>query len=249
MCFTVSVKEEKIEKIGKIYGEIFKSELEINFQENEVYTPYYFVSGFSFPQLPIIKENGIELYQWGLIPDWIRDPEKARQHQSNTLNAVSETIYEKASFKDSIIGKRCIVPVNGFFEWKTVGKEKIPYFIKPTDKEFFSLAGIYNIWHNKQTNEQFKTFSILTTPANPLMAEIHNTKKRMPLIIPHGEEPHWVAANASIHSIQNMIQPFDEKLMDAYTISKMANNARNNRNMPEILEPVNFESENQLSLF
>ena len=81
------------------------------------------------------------------------------------------------------------------------------------------------------------------------MAEIHNIKKRMPLIIPHGKAPHWLAANASINSIQNMMQPFDEKFMEAYTISKVANNARNNRNVPEILEPVSFESENQLSLF
>lgn len=249
MCFTVSIKEEKIEKIGKIYGEIFKSELEINFEEDETYTPYYLVSGFTYPKLPIIKENGIELYQWGLIPDWIHDPEKARQHQSNTLNAVSETIFEKASFKDSIVGKRCIIPVSGFFEWKNVGKEKIPYFIKPSDSEFFSLAGIYNIWHNSQTNQKIKTFSILTTPANALMAEIHNTKKRMPIIIPHGEETRWMDVNASINSIINLMKPFDEKLMDAYTISKMANNVRNNRNVPEILEPLNFESENQLSLF
>ena len=249
MCFTVSVKAENIEKIGKIYGEIFKSELEINFEETEAYTPYYFVSGFTFPQLPIIKENGIELYQWGLIPDWIHDPEKARKHQSNTLNAVSETVFEKASFKDSIIGKRCIVPVNGFFEWKTVGKEKMPYFIKPSDSEFFSLAGIYNNWHNPQTNQKLKTFSILTTPANRLMAEIHNTKKRMPLIIPHGEELRWVDDSVSLLAIQTLMQPFDEKLMEAYTISKMVNNARNNRNVPEIMDPVSFESENQLSLF
>ena len=249
MCFTVSVNIEKIEKIGKIYGEIFKSELEINFQETEVYTPYYLVSGFSFPQLPVINHDGIELYQWGFIPDWMHDPVKARQHQSNTLNAVSETIFEKASFKEAIISQRCIVPVSGFFEWKTVGKEKIPYFIKPSGSEFFSLAGIYNIWQHPQTNQRIKTFSLLTTPANPLMAEIHNTKKRMPLIINHGEEPLWVDVNAQVQSIQNLMQPFDEKLMEAYTISKMANNARNNRNVPEILDPVGFESENQLSLF
>lgn len=249
MCFTVSVKTEKIEKIGKVYGEIFRSELEINFQDTAAYTPYYFVSGFSFPKLPVIIQDEIALFNWGLIPDWIHDNEKAMQHRNNTLNAVSETIFEKASFKASILDKRCIIPVTGFFEWKTVGKEKIPYFIQPSDSEFFSLAGVYNIWHDKQSNKQIKTFSILTTPANALMSVIHNTKKRMPLIIKHGQEPQWVKPNASAASIQSMFQPYDDRQMEAYTISMLANSSRNNRNVPEIIEPEVHESESQLLLF
>jgi len=249
MCFSISVKAEKIEKIGKVYGEIFRSELEINFQETAAYTPYYFVSGFSFPKLPVIKKDGIDLYHWGLIPDWIHDTDKALQHRSNTLNAVSETVFEKVSFKDAILRQRCIIPVNGFFEWKTLGSEKIPYYIQPADGEFFSIGGIYNIWKNRRTNRQISTFSILTTLANPLMADIHNTKKRMPLIIATGDEPRWVDVNASTKIIQSLMQPFDEKRMKAYTISKMANNARNNRNVPEILQPVEYVERDQLSLF
>jgi putative SOS response-associated peptidase YedK len=249
MCFSVSIKTEKIEKVGKIYGEIFRSELEINFQDTEAYTPYYFVSGFNYPKLPIIKNDGIDLYHWGFIPDWIHETDKALQHRSNTLNAVSETIFKKASFKEAILNQRCIIPVNGFFEWKTLGSKKIPYYISPTDTEFFSIGGIYNLWQNKQANLQIGTFSILTTQANPLMADIHNTKKRMPLIIATGDEPRWIDVNASTNTIQSLMQPFDEKQMTAYTISKLANNARNNRNIPEILQPVRYEEEQQLSLF
>lgn len=249
MCFTISVKTENIEKIGRMYGEIFRSELEINFQENETYTPYYFVSGFSFPKLPVIKNDGIDLFNWGLIPNWIYDNDKAMQHRNNTLNAVSETIFEKASFKDSIIGKRCIIPINGFFEWKTEGKDKIPYYIYPSESEFFSIGGIYNIWHNKQTNEQIKTFSILTTPANGLMSEIHNIKKRMPLIIPHDKEPNWVDSDATVFDIKELMCPFDKKQMKAHVISKLANSSKNNRDIPEIIQPVVIKSGNQLSLF
>src|SRR5690606_30331646 len=150
------------------------------------YTPYYFVSGFSFPKLPVIIQDEIALFNWGLIPDWIHDNEKAMQHRNNTLNAVSETIFEKASFKASILDKRSIILVTGFFESKTVRKEKIRYFIQSSDSEFFSLAGVYNIWHDKQSHQHIQTFSLLTTPSNALMSEIHNSKKRMPLIIKHG---------------------------------------------------------------
>jgi putative SOS response-associated peptidase YedK len=248
MCFSVSVTTAKVEKIGSVYGEVFGPTLAINLQETEAYTPYFFVSGFSFPRLPVITQDGISLYNWGLIPHWIHDYDKAMQHRHNTLNAVSETIFEKASFKEAIKTQRCIIPVNGFFEWKTVEKEKIPYFIQPTDGAYFSLAGIYNSWHNRQTNEIISTFSILTTPANELMAEIHNLKKRMPLIIQQGQEPHWVQPTASTASIRSMMQPYDYSRMKAYTISKMVNNSRNNRNVPEILRPVEYSQQRRMTL-
>src|SRR5659263_355368 len=82
--------------------------------------PNYFVSGFIHPQLPIVKHNGIFLYEWGLIPFWIKNHTAAKNIQNMTLNAVGETIFEKPSFRNSITTKRCLLGINGFYEWRNL---------------------------------------------------------------------------------------------------------------------------------
>jgi putative SOS response-associated peptidase YedK len=81
------------------------------------------------------------------------------------------------------------------------------------------------------------------------MSEIHNLKKRMPLIIPHGDEIQWVDENTTINNLKEMMQPYDDQQITAYTISKLANSSKNNRNVPEIIQPIDITSDNQLSLF
>jgi putative SOS response-associated peptidase YedK len=122
---------------------------------------------------------------------------------SKTLNARIETCAEKASFRHLIGSKRCLVPSSGFFEWQTAGKLKIPYFITDPKQEIFSIAGIYDSWLDHSTGALENTFTILTTAANPLMAEIHNTKKRMPLILATNEEDAWLAGKLSLENIMD----------------------------------------------
>src|SRR5665647_1935027 len=103
------------------------------------WTPNYFVSGFIHPQLPIVKHDGIFLYEWGLIPFWIKDHTAAKNIQNMTLNAVGETIFEKPSFRNSITTKRCLLGINGFYEWRNLTKVKYPYFIHTKSGDLFSL--------------------------------------------------------------------------------------------------------------
>jgi len=173
-------------------------------------------SGFSHPSLPIItqaKPGLIQLISWGLIPAWAT-AEQALTLPNQTLNAKSETIFEKASFEPSVLRQRCLVLVDGFFEWQTCGKEKIEYRIELSDPGPFALAGIYAIWMDPVTRELNPSFSILTTAANPLMEEIHNTKKRMPVILSPEAEKSWISPMPS-DEIKGFLKPFDEEYMRA----------------------------------
>ncbi len=148
----------------------------------------------------------------------MKDSGSAAQLRTKTLNAVGETVFEKPSFRKSIRTQRCLLPVSGFFEWRDLNNKKYPYFIRATDNDLFSLGCIYDTWVDKTTGEMKSTFSILTTPANPLMEKIHNIKKRMPLIIKPDDEAKWINPALSVDEIKSLIQPLDEKSMSAYTI-------------------------------
>ncbi|MBS4044273.1 MAG: SOS response-associated peptidase [Chitinophagaceae bacterium] len=238
MCFNIEHIIQHSDTLAIRYNNVLpalsseKKELRIEFPT------YYFVSGFSHPSLPIITKNGIELAEWGLIPHWIKDEQSANNIKTKTLNAVGETISEKPSFKKAILKQRCLLPVNGFYEWRDYKKTKYPYLIQVKDKSIFSLGCIYDVWVDQSTGEVIKTFSIITTPANPLMEKIHNLKKRMPLIIKAEDEAKWIDENLSTIEVQQLIKPFDESEMTAYTISRDANNSRNDRNIEQIIHPI-----------
>lgn len=232
MCFTVSVEKKAKEVIRE---QLKKSgvQMDLDFED------YFLVSGFAHPKLPIIKQGTITLSEWGLIPSFVYSEEMAADIRTKTLNARSDTIHEKRSYKEAIRSQRCVLVVDGFFEWRHETK-KIPYYIYPADKTVFYIGCIYNAWVNKVTGELHDTFSIITTDANPLMAHIHNSKKRMPLLLDKTNINDWINPSTPLSQINNMMKPFDETGMKAYPISQYANNPRNNRNVPEIKDEVPF---------
>jgi putative SOS response-associated peptidase YedK len=210
MCFTVNAK-------GKI-AEIQRKR-NLKAVENGFYTSESKVNGFNHPALPVVTNeqiDTIQFYQWGLIPAWA-SADKADELSNLTLNAKAETIFEKPSFKDSILTKRCLVFIDGFYEWRHEGKQKIPYYISLKDGETFAVAGIWSKWIDPQSKQQKLTFSIITTEANPLMEYVHNTKKRMPLILTKEAENKWLQNNLSKTEIIDLMKPLDEKLMKADT--------------------------------
>ncbi|CAN5494254.1 SOS response-associated peptidase [soil metagenome] len=243
MCYNVEYIEGRVEKYKQRYPDIIPPDWNDG-GLFDVVTPYYFVSGFSHPKLPIVKSDGVFLYEWGLIPLWAKDITIANDIRNKTLNAVGETVFEKPSFRKSIVNKRCLLGINGFYEWRDFNGRKYPYHIRAKGDELFSLGCIYENWVDKSTGEIRDTFSILTTPANPMMEKIHNIKKRMPLIISRNDESKWVDPKLSTENIQSLIKPYPESEMEAYTISTDANSARKNRNTPEILAPVTYSELN-----
>lgn len=189
--------------------------------------PFY--SAFTFRKAPVIINEGersIRYYNWGLIPSWSKSLEEAKLKRKGTLNARSETVFVKSSFRNPILKKRCLIPSIGFYEWREYNDKKYPYFIYLKDRKVFSFAGIYDNRIDKETGEITDTYSMLTVDANPMMAKIHNTQKRMPVILKKEDEERWLDPNLTKDEIAALLQPYDESLMAAYTIQKDFNKIR-----------------------
>lgn len=150
-------------------------------------------SGFVFPKTPIISSEAPEIItagQWGLIPGWANDTEIRKF----TLNARIETLNVKPSFKD-VLDHRCLVIADGFYEWQTTNiktKKKVKYKITLPDEQAYAYAGLWSEWVDQETGEIIKTYTIVTTEANELMSEIHNVKKRMPVILKKEDREAWL---------------------------------------------------------
>ena len=162
-------------------------------RDKKEFVPHEHINGFTFPKTPIITNEHpeiIEHYNWGLIPHWAKDD----QIKAMTLNAKIETIEDKPSFRD-VTNQRCLVIANGFYEWQWLdskGKNKVKYEIGIGNQDLFAFAGLYSHWTDTTTGEIRNTYTIITTEANPLMAEIHNIKKRMPVILHPEDEQKWL---------------------------------------------------------
>ena len=244
MCFTVSVEKKAKEAIREYLKSNAGVQMPIDFNEE-----LYLVSGFSHPRLPIIREGAVTLSEWGLIPSFAVE-ENAGELQKMTLNARADTIYQKPSYKASIVSRRCILVVDGFFEWRHEHNRKYPYYIYPKDETVFYLGCIYNAWVNRVTGEVRDTFSIITTDANPLMERIHNTRKRMPLILHKEDLAAWIDPETPKMTVDQLMIPFPESSMNAHPISTDAGNPRKNRNIPEIKAEVKYpETDSPGALF
>jgi len=158
---------------------------------------WFSASAFAHPKLIVYTDKKPLHPQasiWGLVPNWAKTPDSI---WNNTLNARGETIFEKASFKKSAIENRCLIPVDGFYEYHDFKGKKYPHFITRKDGEVLYFAGLWNDWKNPSTGDLLHTCSIVTTHANPLMAKIHNKPKlsgdhRMPVILSKELMEEWL---------------------------------------------------------
>lgn len=235
MCYSIS-KDVTENKLIARYNKGLKIK---DFTPKQLY-----INGFGYPELPIIKQEErqhISSSQWGFVPSFIKTERDAKEFRMKylTLNAKSETVFSLKSFKDSILPRRCLIPVTGFFEHRHINtKDKIPYYIHLKNEPIFSLGGIYDYWTNEM-GEQKCSFSILTTEANTLMEKIHNSKKRMPLIIPKDFEEIWLDPALKEGEIKELMYPLKPEFMTANTIAKI--NPRNVNVFDEkIIEEVNY---------
>ena len=237
MCYHNSLNASKIELDTRYDAQL---PLELDWK------PVFHSSGFSYKAWPVITcENpkAFEMSNWGLIPFFMKEQTKADELKTMTLNCKGETAFEKPSFRAAIKSKRCLVPSTGFYEWMHVGKEKIPFFIHLKSTPIFSLAGIYDeatITDPEGMQKTVHTFSILTTEANPLMEKIHNSKKRMPVILPADKEGLWIKNDLTKEEVNNLILPYPEEEMNAYTISKLFTSRKQNPNVPEVMQPCEY---------
>lgn len=172
-------------------------QLEEYYTAYEIENEYYLepeLNGFDHPRTAIILDDApdeIVTGIWGLLPAWAKSD---FYKKANTLNAQIETIDTKASYKN-YEENRCLIPAHLFYEWQWLdpkGKEKKKFQIGLKNHHVWSFAGIYSIWTHAKTGNQYKTYSIVTTEANELMAKIHNTKKRMPVCLNKDSGNAWL---------------------------------------------------------
>ncbi|MAX79969.1 MAG: DUF159 family protein [Crocinitomicaceae bacterium] len=185
MCYHKKLQHQKA-----AIEQRFKAEFEPN---ATAFQPTAHSNGFTFPKDPVITNKDtktLHYYQWGLIPAWAKD-DSFKQY---TLNAKIETLHEKPSFKN-VVNNRCLIPADGFYEWQWLdpkGKQKQQYLITLPNEALFAFGGIWSEWVDKTTGEIVHSYSIVTTAANALMSKIHNTKKRIPVILSPENENNWL---------------------------------------------------------
>lgn len=165
-------------------------------------------------------KNHFNAYRWGLIPFWAKDEKIGYK----MINARVETVLEKRSYKNLVVSKLCVVPFDGFYEWKKTPKGKQPYRIITTDREVFTIAGLWDRWQNPE-GELIHSFTLLTQDANKLVSEIHD---RMPAILNKEQEELWLSNDLAPEELLKLIEPYPDEAMEAYPVSKKVNNVRNN---------------------
>lgn len=172
----------------------------------------------------------LQLFKWGLIPSWAKD----KTIGYKMINARSETVFEKPSFRNLLKRKRCLVISDGFYEWKPLtGKQKQPFRIGLKEWNLFAFAGLWDEWVDKETGELVHTFTILTTAANELVAPVHD---RMPVILAPEEEKKWIGKELPTEEIPKLFTPYPQEKMTCYPVSELVNSPVNDR--PEIILPV-----------
>ncbi len=189
-------------------------------------------NGFSYAPWPIIKSTNSQLQlveaHWEFIASWNKDWDAVKETRKKftTLNAKGETIFTSKLYQQAAANTRCLVLVSGFFEWRdlllpTAKKPvKVPYFISLPEKEYFFMAGIYNPWLDHETGECIDTFAIVTTAANHLMAQIHNSQKRMPVILNDDDALTWLQSTNTKQIEQLAVRQYNPAQMQAYTIER-----------------------------
>jgi putative SOS response-associated peptidase YedK len=242
MCFTVNVNLVK-DELESRYG--------AEFPDHDRFQPSYYYHAYGLPEIPAICSEypgKISLLKWGLIPYWVKSTTDANEIRYKTFNARAETLSSKPSYSSAFKSKRCIIPVAGFFEWQHVGNKKIPWYIYNSENEIMSLAGLYDNWIDTGTGEILNTFTIITTDANELMAEIHNSKKRMPVVLDNSTEKAWINLSSSAEDAIALLRPCPSEILSAHTISNLVNDRSADRNTPEVIRPYNRD-DTSASLF
>lgn len=171
-------------------------------------------------EMPVIVRKDADelvLMRWGLIPHWTKDIKTAPK----PINARAESLAEKPMFAPLLKSGRCLVPASGFYEWKTEGKHKVPFYFTVPDEPLFAFAGLYDTWHGPD-GTPLMTYTIITCDANPLLAAVHD---RMPVILTRENEERWLSPGpVDPADLPGLLAPFSADRMQKVPVSDRVNN-------------------------
>lgn len=192
--------------------------------EEDLYNPSFNIAP-SHSVLSVINDgsrNRLGYLRWGLIPPWAKDEKIGYK----MINARCETLEHKPSFRDAFKKRRCIVIADSFYEWKRhKNNTKTPMRIRLKSGELFAMAGLWERWKSPAGNTIF-TCTVITTTPNELMENIHD---RMPVILQQKDEQKWLnPANQDTGTLNQLLKPFPNELMEAYEVSSLVNSPKNN---------------------
>lgn len=172
----------------------------------------------------------LQTLRWGLIPAWAKDAKIGY----SLINAKAETCTDKPSFRDAFMSRRCIIPADAFYEWKSEGKTKQPYAILRRDRAPLALAGLWERWQDTANGETIRTCTVVTTTPNDVCAPIHN---RMPVILDERDHPRWLGEEpADRAALMQLLKPCPPEPMEAYPVGARVGNVRNEG--AELMEAV-----------
>lgn len=184
----------------------------------------------------VSKEGHRQLgtFHWGLVPSWAKDPSIGNR----MINLRADTVKGKPSFRRTLGKRRCIIPIDGFYEWKDMGKgrKKQPFYIRSKTGEPLALAGLWEVWKDpeQQDAEWLKSCTIITTDPNALLKPIHN---RMPVIIPPESWDAWLDPdNDDLDALEQLLKPAPEDLLELFPVSTDVNSVKNNG--PQLVIPL-----------
>lgn len=166
-------------------------------------------------------ERELALARWGLVPFWAKDPKVAY----NTINAKAETLSTNPAFRESFRRRRCLLPLDGFYEWEPLGaKTRQPYAVALASDRLFAVAGLWDRWKDKATGQWLDTFTVITTDPNELMEPFHN---RMPVILDPGDYTRWIDPGDPARPPVDLLRPYPPEDMKAWKIHPAVGNTRN----------------------
>jgi putative SOS response-associated peptidase YedK len=187
--------------------------------------------------LPNSDPNRLELFSWGLIPFWAKDPSIGSQ----MCNARAETVTEKNSYKHAIRRRRCLIPADGFYEWKHIPrlKTKQPMYIRMKEGKPFAFAGLWEIW-NSPDGSEIRSATVITTSPNSIVEPIHN---RMPVILKREDYQRWLdpkeQSPEQVQELTALLQAYPASEMEAYPVSNQVNSARNESS--DLINPIEIQ--------
>ncbi len=186
-------------------------------------------------EVPVIirqeSRNEAKIMKWGLVPSWTPDPSMGNR----MINARSETLLQKPSFKEAVSKRRCLIPANGFYEWRREGKRKVPMWIQLKSRQPFAFPGLWDCWIDRDTGTPLYTFTIITTQANALVGPIHD---RMPVIYDKDMGRQWLEQSFGNWDLELslVLQPVPSERLEAYEVSTLVNSPENDS--PECVRPL-----------
>lgn len=252
MCFYNSQNKRAL-ALAKRYGrktdilEIWQEIMEEKRRNGEITDlteGAYNIPAFKSPFSAIITNSDqLQAMRWGLISHLTKDRETILEKDKKNWykNARAESIFETWPYKLVISSQRCIIPSTGFFEWhENLNGSKTPYYIHLPETELFSIGGIWDLWVDQRTGEEILSYVMVTTSANTLMKEIHNSGQnphRMPLIIPDKDIDNWLNPSSQTQDIISLMKPFDNDGLEAYPVDKEFRKLENMFN-PGIIQKI-----------